>query len=180
MQSYDYEHRKGVEVIDWERFASLTRVLAEQLAAAEVDVVVGIARAGLLPATALACALRCELFPVRVTRRVMDVITYVHPLWKVDVSPEVAGRVVAVVDEIADTGETLALVAERTLQQGAGRVMTASLVSHSWASPAPHYVALVTDALVVFPWDREVYTHGTWHLHPELEIALRLQGKTLE
>jgi len=33
-------------------------------------------------------------------------------LWKVPVSPEVQGKVVAVVDEMADIGQTLALVAD--------------------------------------------------------------------
>jgi len=35
-------------------------------------------------------------------------------------------------------------------------------------------VALVTDALVVFPWDKRVYIDGEWRLHPELEDAMGL------
>jgi hypoxanthine phosphoribosyltransferase len=179
MQSYDYAHRQGVEEITWERFAGLARVLAEDLAKAEVEVVVGIARAGLFPATAVACSLRCEFFPVRVTRRVADRVTFERPEWKVDVSPEVAGQRVAVIDEIADSGETLALVAERARELGAAGVVTACLVSHSWAEPMPDATALVTDALVLFPWDRRVYVDGKWQLHPELAEALRLQGVDL-
>ena len=138
--------------------------------------IVGIARAGLFPATAVACALRRELFPVRVTRRVNDVVTHQHPVWKVDVSPEVAGKVVAVVDEMADTGETLTLVAQRVTELGAARIITASLVAHSWAQPQPEVVALQTDALVIFPWDKQVYDGAHWQPHPELSEALRLQG----
>ncbi len=87
------------------------------------------------------------------------------------------GKIVAVVDEMADTGETLALVAEEVKKHGAGQVITATLVSHSWASPKPDYAALVTDALVIFPWDKQVYIEGKWQPHPELEEALGLQGK---
>src|SRR6185369_1744854 len=65
MQSYDYANRQGIDEISWERFASLAAVLAERLIG--IDAVVGIARAGLFPATAVACALRRELYPVRVT-----------------------------------------------------------------------------------------------------------------
>jgi hypoxanthine phosphoribosyltransferase len=93
----------------------------------------------------------------------------------VDVSKEVRGKVVAVIDEIADTGETLRLVAQRVWEQGAARVITACLVSHSWAEPAPDHVALVTDALVIFPWDKQVYRDGQWQDHPELAAALSLQ-----
>jgi hypoxanthine phosphoribosyltransferase len=128
----------------------------------------------------VACALRRELFPVRVTRRVNDRVTFQHPVWKIDVSQEVEGKTVAVIDEITDTGETLALVAQRVLEQGAARVISASLVSHTWANPAPHYAALVTDALVIFPWDQRVYQDGQWQIHPELAGALELQHPTQE
>ncbi len=175
MQSYDYAHRTGVEDISWPRFAELTATLTEQIAQFEVDIIVGIARAGLFPATAVACALRRELFPVRVTRRVNDVVTHQRPIWKVDVSPEVAGKVVAVVDEMADTGETLTLVAGRATELGAARVITSSLVAHSWAQPQPDVVALTTDALVIFPWDKRIYYDAHWQLHPELKAALQLQ-----
>lgn len=175
MQPYDYALRDGVDEISWERFAALSAHLAEALAAHHVDAVVGIARAGLFPTTRVACALRCEFYPVRVSRRVNDEVRHEHPVWRVDVSPDVAGKTVAVVDEIADTGETLAQVAERVLDQGACRVVTASLISHTWAHPMPDVTALVTDALVIFPWDREVYAEGRWQAHPELIGALELQ-----
>jgi uncharacterized protein len=175
MKGYDYSTRKGVEEISWDQFARLAAMLAERLANADIEVVVGIARAGLFPATAVACALRKELFPVRVTRRVNDVVTFQQPIWKVDVSKEVEGKVVAIIDEIADTGETLRLVGQRVQEQGASRVVTACLVSHSWANPAPDQVALVTDALVIFPWDKQVYQDGKWQSHPELVDALKLQ-----
>src|SRR5215470_14224497 len=108
MQSYDYAHRTGVDEISWDRFAQLAARLSEQLAAYHVDAVVGIARAGLFPATAVACALRRDLFPVRISRRVQDMVTYDHPHWIIDVTPHVADKRIAVIDEMADTGETLA------------------------------------------------------------------------
>jgi hypoxanthine phosphoribosyltransferase len=175
IKPYDYSHRKGADEISWEYFGQLSANLAEHLAVEGPDVVVGIARAGLFPATAVACALRRELFPVRVTRRQNDKVVTKHPVWKVDVSADVEGKVVAVLDEIADTGETLALVAQRVRDRGATRVITASLVSHGWADPAPDYVALVSQALVIFPWDKYVYQDGQWLFHPELAEALALQ-----
>jgi uncharacterized protein len=173
MQSYDYSKRKGVEEISWERFGKLANSLAEHLAVEAIEVVIGIARAGLFPATTVACVLRREFFPVRITRRVNDQVTFQHPVWKVDVPKDVAGKTVAVIDEMADTGETLGLVAERIREQGAARVVTASLVSHSWANPAPAHVAFVTDALVIFPWDKHVYQDGHWIVNPELAEALK-------
>jgi hypoxanthine phosphoribosyltransferase len=175
MKSYDYAHRKGIEEISWEQFGELSRTLTEQLADKKIDIVIGVARAGLFPATAVACMLRGELYPVRVTRRVNDVVQYESPIWRVDVPSTVAGRRVAVIDEIADTGETLAIVAARALERGARRVWTLGLVTHSWANPMPDFTALTSDALVIFPWDKEVYTDEGWQMHPEIVEAIRAQ-----
>ena len=177
MQSYDYFHRSGVHKITWEDLYALARVLAEGLAPYRLDSVVGIARAGLFPATALSCMLRCELYPARITRRVNDQVVYETPVWVTPVSGQVAGKVVAVVDEIVDSGETLRLVSEAVRDAGARTVVSACLVSHSWAEPAPDLSALVSDALVIFPWDQEVLLDGQWRLHPEIVAALEAQGK---
>lgn len=175
MPSYDYAHRQGVREISWDEFATLAARLAEQLAPASIEVVVGIARAGLFPATAVACSLRRELYPVRLTRRVNDEVTFKQPVWRVPVTQDVAGKVVAVVDEITDTGETLTMVADAVRAQRAARVVTACLVSHSWANPMPDVCALVSDALIIFPWDRRVLIAGQWQPHPEIVAALKAQ-----
>jgi hypothetical protein len=175
-RSYDYKTRTGVQEVSWEQFAALCGELAERLAARRIDTIVGIARAGLLPATAVACALRCELYPMRLTRRLHDEVVYDSPVWRVPVSPLIEGKAVAVVDEIADTGETLAMVAAEARRLGAGRVVTAALISHSWAQPQPDMAALVTDEFVVFPWDRRVLVDGRWQDHPEVLAALEAQA----
>jgi hypothetical protein len=98
-------------------------------------------------------------------------------VWRVPVSDSVEGRRVAVIDDMADTGETLEAVRREVSSRGASSVVTAALVCHSWASPAPGFSALQSDALVLFPWDREVLVEGEWIPHPELESALKLQDR---
>lgn len=176
MKSYDYEKRNGVSWIGWDKFAELSGALAEKIAAHNVDLVIGIARAGLFPATAVACALRREFYPIRLTRRYEDQVKFDDPNWRVDLPQVVSGKAVAIIDEIADTGRTLALAADRARELGATRVVTASLVSHSWSDPKPTETAMVSDELVIFPWDHRVYENGTWKIHPELAAALKLQG----
>jgi hypoxanthine phosphoribosyltransferase len=177
MHSYEYEKRTGVEEITWPRFAQLCHTLAEALGSEPFDLIIGNARAGLFPATAVACALRCELYPVRLTRRDNDQVVRTRPVWKVNVPRAVAGRDVVVIDEIADTGETVALLKRRCLELGAERVRTASLVAHSWANPQPDVVAMASDALIIFPWDKIVFTDGEWKPHPELARALAFHSK---
>ena len=176
MKSYDYAHRQGALELSWEGFAALAHTLVEKLEPYHLQGVVGVARAGLFPATAVALALRLELYPARLTRRLNDQVIYKTPVWKTPVSAEVAGKVIAVVDEIADTGQTLSLAAEAARQLGAARVVTASLLAHSWADPMPEVCAQISDALVVFPWDRQVLVNGKWQPHPELQAALALQA----
>jgi hypoxanthine phosphoribosyltransferase len=178
MKSYDYSHRFGVRHITWDDFAYLTRYLAELLDPFQPHVILGIARAGLFPATAVACNLRRELFPIRLTRRLNDQVVYEQPVWKVPVPHEVTGRVIAVIDEIADTGETLAMVADRARALGAVQVVTATLVSHSWAKPAPQISSLVSDEFIIFPWNQQVLDGGKWITHPEITAGIEAQSRS--
>jgi hypoxanthine phosphoribosyltransferase len=175
MKSYDYSHRFGVRELSWDDFANLARRLAELLEPYQLQVILGVARAGLFPATAVACSLRCEYYPVRLTRRVDDKVRYDKPVWKIPVPAEVEGKIVAVVDEIADTGQTLAMVAESATRLGAVQVVTASLVTHTWADPFPRVSALVSDEFITFPWDHQVLVDGKWITHPEIEAGLKAQ-----
>jgi hypothetical protein len=154
----------------------MTRQLVEQLAREKVDVVIGIARGGLIPATAIAAALRCEMFPIRLTRRMHDEVVHSTPVVLLDVAIQVANRkCAAVIDEIADTGQTLTRAVQLVSRRGVPRILTATLASHSWSEPRPDYTAIETDALVIFPWDEQVYMNGQWQTHPEIENALKLQ-----
>jgi len=175
MKSYDYAHRFGVRQLSWDDFACLAKRLAELVEPYQPQIILGVARAGLFPATALACSLRCEYFPIRLTRRVDDKVVYEKPVWKTPVPPEVGGKIVAVVDEIADTGQTLAMVAGCAAELGAVQVVTASLVTHTWADPTPQVSALVSDEFIIFPWDLEVLAGGKWITHPEIEVGLKAQ-----
>jgi len=172
VRSYDYARRVGLRPVSWDEFGALTVRLAESLAPAGIEAVVGIARAGLLPAVAVAAALRCNLHPVQLTRRENDLVVRTAPEWKVRVSPAVAGRVVAVVDDVADSGQTLSMVAAEAMKAGARRVVTVALAAHTWAEPAPDIAGLISDELILFPWDEHVLFDGRWGLNPELERAI--------
>lgn len=155
----------------------MTRTLVEKLAQEKVDVVIGIARGGLIPATAIAAALRCEMFPIRLTRRMRDEIVHQTPVVLLDVAIQVANRKCAVVvDEIANTGQTLTRAVQLVRRRGVPRVLTATLAAHSWSNPQPDFTALNSDALLIFPWDETVYVNGEWQTRPEIEQALQRQS----
>jgi hypothetical protein len=67
----------------------------------------------------------------------------------------------------------LALAAEEVRRMGASHVRTAVLYAHTWTEPRPDYVCLLSDALMLSPWDREVLVSGQFVTQPELAAALR-------
>ncbi len=172
MRPYDYAKREGIHELSWTDVEALSIELAEALDREGIDSIIGVARAGLFPATAVALALRRELFVVRLSRRVDDEVVYESPRWRVPIPPEVADRNVAIIDDVADTGETLRLVTAAAREAGAKHIVTAALVAHSWAEPLPTHAPLITDAFVIFPWVRQVRVNGQWQPHPELTAAL--------
>lgn len=175
VRPYDYSRRVGEEDITWERFAALVRHLALQVEADDPQIILGIARGGLFPATMLSLVLRRELYPVRLTRRLNDTVVRQQPTWLVRPPDKVRGRRVLIVDEIADSGRTIAMAAEEVRRMGASHVRTAVLYAHTWAEPRPDFVALTSDALILNPWEREVLVNGQFVTHPELAAALRMQ-----
>jgi hypoxanthine phosphoribosyltransferase len=88
----------------------------------------------------------------------------------------VSGRRVLIVDEVSSTGETLRIVREKVAGLGAVEVRTAVLYAHTWGIDEPDYIALISDALLLNPWDREILRDGAFHVHPEYVTALAEQA----
>jgi hypothetical protein len=83
---------------------------------------------------------------------------------------------VLVVDEICSSGETITMVKERAEALGAKEIRSAVVYAHTWGVSTPDYIGLVTDALLLNPWDREVLNEGEFRFHPEYVEALAHQG----
>jgi len=178
-EPYAYEHRAGVEPISWEAFHGLCKGLALAVADYAPEIILAVGRGGYYPGTLLAHMLRAEVYPVRLSRRVKDVVTHKRPKWLVEPPKRLKGRRVLIVDEICDTGETLRKVAKRADKLGAREVRTAVLYSHSHGVHIPDYIGLITDSLLLNPWDREVVAGDNFVVHPEYLGALEQQGVTL-
>jgi hypothetical protein len=69
------------------------------------------------------------------------------------------------------------MVKERALALSAAEVRSAVMYAHTWGTDAPDYIGLISDALLINPWDREVFADGAFRLHPEYVQALRAQGR---
>jgi hypoxanthine phosphoribosyltransferase len=173
---YDYSTRKGIRPISWEDFHGICKALALSVSEFQPELILPIGRGGYYPGTLLAHLLQVELFPVRLSRRVNDIVKYKDPRWIISPPAEVAQRRVLVVDEICDSGQTISMVKEKTLALGASLVKSAVLYAHTRSINGPDYIGIITDELVMNPWDREILRDGSFIFHPEYLQALEHQG----
>jgi len=123
---------------------------------------------------------QAELYVIRITRRVNDQVVYDAPVWVVKPPEVVRERRVLVVDEICGKGTTLRMVKEAVEQLGAGEIRSAVLYAHEQGTSLPDYIGIVSDALILNPWDREIVREGRFVFHPEYVHALALQGREPE
>ena len=174
--AYDYSTRAGVRPISWDDFHGLVKALAVAVAPWRPEMVLPVLRGGAYPGALLAHILQVEVYPVRLSRRQDDVVVRQTPLWLVEPPAAVRGRRVLVVDEMCSSGQTLQMVKARAVALGAAEARTATLYAHTWGADAVDYTGLITDELVMNPWDREVYRDGAFIFHPEYVAALAQQG----
>lgn len=174
--SYRHVHG-GVLRLTWDEIMQMCRSLAEKIDRDyDPDIVVGIAKGGVIPAAILASMMRRDFYPVRLSRRKRDVVVLQKPVWVVPMSEDVHGKAVLIVDEISATGETLREAHKEASRLGARRVRTCTLYVHT-DSFRPTYYALESDALIIQPWDFEVLDRGRWVIHPDYQEEIDLLNR---
>ena len=175
-----YKSRKGVKVISWDDFYGLCKGLALALSLYKPEIILGITRGGLYPATQISHLLQAEFYPIRLSRRENDKIVREHPIWLSNPPSIIAKKKVLIVDEICDSGETLNLAKKMVEEMGANEVKIAVLYSHEYGSKIPDYIGIITDELILNPWDREILKSGKFIFNDEYASALKLQNLKIE
>lgn len=153
---------QGVLSVDWALFGELCRGLALKVYHAyDPDVVVGIAKAGVIPAAVIASILQVEFASMAVTRREAGESPYlVTPP-----PPSVRGRRVLLVDETCNSGHTLRIALHEVRQRQPAEVRTA--VSFRTGPYQPDFHALATEQAIILPWDREIIEDGALAIRPD-------------
>jgi hypoxanthine phosphoribosyltransferase len=144
------------EVLDWPRFGEATRQLAQLIAddGFVPDVVVAIARGGMLLAGGLAYALGVKScgalnveFYTGLGQRLPDPVLLPPMLDEVSLR----GKRVLLVDDVSDSGRTLAMVVQLLEATGA-EVRTVVLYTKPGTVHEPHYTWRRTPLWITFPW----------------------------
>jgi hypoxanthine phosphoribosyltransferase len=153
------------EILTWELFGSATRELAQTIAddGFEADVVLAIARGGLTVAGALAYALgikNCGAMNVEFYTGVderLDVPVVLPPTLDI---VDITGLKVLVVDDVADTGETLKLVRD-VITGHVAEARTTVLYQKPHSVIDADYVWKHTDRWINFPWSSQAPVAGS-------------------
>lgn len=66
----------------------------------------------------------------------------------------VKGKNILLFDDVADTGESLQFAKAYLLEQGAAMVQTATLLYKPWSVIDPDYYGALTEAWIIFPFER--------------------------
>ena len=173
---YDYSTRKGILPVSWEDFHGICKALALAVSAFDPQVVLPIGRGGYYAGTLIGHLLELDVYPIWLSRRTNGVPVYEEPHWVIRPPRLVRGKRVLVVDEISGSGRTLSMTKAEVASLGAQEIRSAVLYAHTWGTETPDFIGLVTDALIMNPWDRETLIDGEFQLHTEYARALDLQG----
>lgn len=160
--------------LSWELFGELCRAVALRVARDyDPEIVIGIATPGVFPAATIATILQRDFYCMRISRRERGAIVRTQPEILSETPVQARGKRVLVVDEITTSGDTLRLALAAVREVGPAAVRTAT----SFVRPGgyrPDYFALETEALIVFPWDRQILSGGELVTHPAYERVLGL------
>jgi uncharacterized protein len=162
---------KSVLEVDWPFFGELCRALALKVwQGYQPNLVVGVARAGVIPGAVIASILRTDFASITLQRSQEGEAPSL--ISRPTLSPK--GRKVLLVDSTCESGDTIRLALSVLKEAGAVAVKTA--VAIRTGAYAPDFVALQNPSFVILPWDRDVIEEGEIVMRPDYEQALRAAG----
>jgi len=159
---------RGVLQVDWALFGELCRVLALKVFREyDPQVVIGIAKAGVIPGAVVASILQRDFASIAITRHTPGAA----PAMIAEPPRLVTGKRVLLVDETCESGDTmkLALAAVRELKPA--ELKTA--VSFKTGSYKPDFFALENENFIILPWDLEVIVNGEIVVRPDYRDKLK-------
>jgi uncharacterized protein len=161
---------RGVLEVDWAFFGEICRALALRVAREyQPEIVLGVAKAGVIPGVVVASIMQCEFSSMTVTRREDGAA----PVLVSGPPATIRGRRILVVDETCDTGSTMRLALSEVRALKPAEVRTA--VSFKTGEYTPDYHAFETESFIILPWDREIIQGGELIVRPD--YAARMEGR---
>ena len=143
-------------ILGWEDIYNLTLQLSERVVSSgyEPNVIVGIARGGWIPARILSDVLYTQtMWNVRIEYYTELGVRGPEPRVTQPLSVPLEGKKILLVDEVADTGESLHHATEYIKSLGVAEVRTAVLHLKPTSVVRPDYYIQEVSAWIVYPWE---------------------------
>ncbi len=162
-------HDQAYEVISWDDIGDLTFKLAQQILATnqKYDRLIALARGGVSITQALGDALAVKKISVIQTEMYTGINEKTAtPVVIQPLAATIKDERVLVVDDLADSGETLLFISQYLSAQAPKDVKLATLFRKPWTKVTPDFYVGDSEAWVIFPWEvRETIQAllGLWH-----------------
>ncbi|HUK28535.1 MAG TPA: phosphoribosyltransferase [Candidatus Acidoferrales bacterium] len=119
------------------------------------DLIVGVSRGGWAPGRVLSDLLaNAHTANVKIEFYVGIGKTSGKPIVTQPISENISQKNVLVVDDVADTGESLLVALDHVREKGAAEIKTATIYHKPHSKFKPDYFAETTSKWIIFPWER--------------------------
>jgi hypothetical protein len=119
------------------------------------DQIVGVSRGGWIPGRVLSDLLgNAHTANLKIEFYVGIGQTSRKPVVTQPISEEISNKRVLVVDDVADTGESLLVALEHVRERGAGDIRTVTIYHKPHSKFKPDFFAETTSRWIIFPWER--------------------------
>jgi hypothetical protein len=154
--------------LTWEDFGRITKEFARDVSRVyKPELVVGIAKGGVIFGATIASVLRVDFFPIKLSRRIMAEVVQQEPMFHIKPYSYAKEKTVLLVDDVSETGETI-MIAKRAIERfDPLAVKTATLARRS-GGYKPDFCAIESDGFIVFPWEYEYLEEDEFVVNPDM------------
>jgi hypoxanthine phosphoribosyltransferase len=145
------------EAPGWDQIYEMLVQLAERIKTTgfKPEVIVGVSRGGWPPARVMSDLLENSRVANMKVEFYKDIgVRFKKPRITQPVTSEVKGRTVLVVDDVADTGHSLKVVADHLSRKGAKSLKVCTIYMKPQSVFRPDFYAKTTRKWIIFPWER--------------------------
>lgn len=142
--------------VSWDEVEKMCKYLAKEiLETFHVNAIVGIGRGGWVPARVLADLLNIKDLGSIKVESYIGIESKKEPMITQDVSINLKDKNVLLVDDVADSGESLILAKNYLLKKNPKKLKTAVLYYKLKSKIIPDFYVKETDKWIIYPWEKQ-------------------------
>lgn len=174
-------HGQAYELYSWKEFGEHVFAIAKSIVELgdQFDRIIALAKGGTAIVRPIAdlCGIK-ELSSIQIEFYTGIETTARTPVITQSLPVKIKDERVLIIDDVADSGETLILATNYIKQHGAVDIKTATLVIKPWTKLKPDFTYYKTEAWIIFPWEiREhiVLLSAMWKAKGDSDAQIKSQ-----